>query len=111
MFTQIVTQRLSTTGSDTRPSHEREQLGMWGEGVNFLPGERLHCPNRISRGNGSEPCKKPIKVNGLAVELPSRTRAVVRVMAIPHCHPGELWITCERRSCRAQLAIRSEPVA
>ncbi len=74
--------------------------------MKFLPGDRLHCPNRISRGNGSEPCNKPIEVN-----VPSRTWAIVRIMEIPHCHPGELWVTCKRRSCHAQLAIRSEPVA
>ena len=37
----------------------------------------MRCPARISRGNGSEPCRKPIEI-----QLPSRTRAEVRVIAI-----------------------------
>ena len=74
--------------------------------MRFHPGERLCCPARISRGNGSEPCGRPIEMN-----LPSRTRASVRVMGIPHCKPGEVWVVCKRKSCRAQLAIQFEGVA
>lgn len=72
----------------------------------FSPGEWLRCPARISRGNGSEPCRKPIEI-----QLPARTRAEVRVVAIPHYRPGEVRIECKRKSCRAQLAIRFEGVA
>ena len=74
--------------------------------MTFHPGEWLRCPARISRGNGSEPCRKPIEI-----QLPSRTRAEVRVVAIPHCKPGEAWVVCKRKSCRAQLAIQFEGVA
>ena len=74
--------------------------------MTFHPGEWLRCPARISRGNGSEPCRKPIEI-----QLPSRTRAEVRVVAIRHCKPGEIWVVCKRKSCRAQLAIRFEGVA
>ena len=74
--------------------------------MTFYPGEWLRCPARISRGNGSEPCRKPIEI-----QLPSRTRAEVRVVAIPQCKPGEVWVVCKRKSCLARLAIRFEGVA
>lgn len=74
-------------------------------GVRFFPGERLHCPAQIRRGNGSKPCRRPIEI-----DLPSRTRAEIRVVAIPHFRAGEVLVTCKRRSCRAQLAIQFEGV-
>lgn len=75
--------------------------------MTFHPGETVRCPARISRASGSEVCRRPIEM----LNLPSRTRANVRVMAIVRCKPGEIWVTCKRRSCRAQLAIRFEGVA
>ena len=74
--------------------------------MTFSPGEWLRCPARIARGNGSEPCGRPIKIR-----LPPRTRAEVRVVAIPHFKAGEALVECERKCCRAQLAIRFEGVA
>ncbi len=75
-------------------------------GMTFYPGERLRCPARIARGNGSECCRRPIEIR-----LPPRTRAEVRVVAIPHFQAGEVHIECKRKCCRAQLAIRFEGVA
>ncbi len=74
--------------------------------LTFYPGEWLRCPARIARDNGSECCGRPIEIR-----LPPRTRAEVRVVAIPHFKAGEVHIECKRRSCRAQLAIRFEGVA
>jgi len=74
--------------------------------VRFFPGDRLHCPARISRGNGSEPCRRPIEI-----DLPPQTLATVRVVAISHFRAGEILVTCKRRSCRAQLGILPMPVA
>ncbi len=74
--------------------------------MRFFPGDRLHCPARISRGNGSESCRRPIEI-----DLPPQTIATVRVVAILKCYPGEGHMVCKRRSCRAQLAIRLEGVA
>ncbi len=74
--------------------------------MTFYPGERLRCPARIARDNGSEPCGRPIEI-----QLPARTRAEVRVVAIPHFKAGEVLVECKRKCCRAQLAIRFEGVA
>ncbi len=75
-------------------------------GMTFYPGERLRCPARIARGNGSQPCGRPIEIR-----LPPRTRAEVRVVAIPHFQAGEVLVECKQKRCRAQLAIRFEGVA
>ncbi len=74
--------------------------------MKFSPGERLHCPNRISRGNGTAACWYPIEIL-----LPPETRATGRVAAIPRYYPGEAQVECKRRGCRAQLAIRLDGVA
>ena len=74
--------------------------------MTFHPGEWLRCPARISRGNGSEPCGRTLEIG-----VPPMTRASVRIMAIPRCKPGEVWVVCKRKSCLAQLAIRFEGVA
>ena len=70
------------------------------------PGEWLRCPARIAQDNGSECCGRPIEI-----KLPPRTRAEIRVAAIPYYHPGEVHVECKRKCCRAQLAIRFEGVA
>ncbi len=59
--------------------------------VTFFSGDQMRCPARISRGNGSELCGRPIEI-----DLPPQTRAKVRVVVIPQYHPGEARVAAFR---------------